>query len=138
MSDLVERLSDLRLACISKHPAGASAEDARSMADELARLRERLEMAHAWRMIDGEMTKVPVEPGSIPDGIECRDETIRLQDELIAKLSNSTIQAQEIERLRAALRLALHALRMEASHRPEIEDIEAALSPLPPPPVKKT
>ena len=127
MSDLVERLSDLRLACISKHPAGASAEDARSMADELARLRERLEMAHAWRMIDGEMTKVPVEPGSI-----------RLQDELIAKLSNSTIQAQEIERLRAALRLALHALRMEASHRPEIEDIEAALSPLPPPPVKKT
>ena len=45
MSDLVERLSDLRLACISKHPAGASAEDARSMADELSRRRALTE----WR-----------------------------------------------------------------------------------------
>ena len=33
--------------------------------------------------------------------IECRDETIRLQDEHIAKLANSTVQADEIERLQA-------------------------------------
>lgn len=59
--------------------------------DENRRLRARLEMTHAWQMVDGTMTRVEVEPGSIPDGIECRDETIRLQD-------------REIDRLRCALR----------------------------------
>jgi hypothetical protein len=60
-------------------------------AAEIERLRERLEMTHAWQFIDGQETRIEVEPGSIPDGIECRDETIRLQD-------------REIERLRTALR----------------------------------
>lgn len=53
---------------------------------EIDRLRERLEMTHAWQTVDGKMVRVAVEPGSIPDGIECRDETIRLQDREIARL----------------------------------------------------
>lgn len=61
-----------------------------AQAKRIEELETRLEMNFAHRMIDGVMTKVRVEPGSIPDGIECRDETIRLQDEHIAKLANST------------------------------------------------
>lgn len=53
---------------------------------EIMRLRERLEMDFAWQLVDGKMTRVEVEPGSIPDGIDCRDETIRQQDRLIAEL----------------------------------------------------
>ncbi|MCC2649862.1 MAG: hypothetical protein K0R61_47 [Microvirga sp.] len=53
---------------------------------EISRLQERLEMTHVWQMIDGKMARVEVEPGSIPDGIECRDETIRLQDKEIKRL----------------------------------------------------
>lgn len=40
---------------------------------EIERLRERLEMTHAY---DATRKRVAVEPGSIPDGIDCRDETI--------------------------------------------------------------
>ena len=46
-------------------------------ADTLERLLDRLEMRHAWQMVDGKLVKVTVPIGSIPDGIECRDETIR-------------------------------------------------------------
>lgn len=59
------------------------------------RLMDRLEMRHAY---DGEGNRIAVEPGSIPDGIECRDDTIKLQDERIARL-----EAQR-DRLRDALR----------------------------------
>ena len=47
----------------------------------------RLEANFAWQIIDGVKTKITVEPGSIPDGIECRDETIRQQDTRIKELS---------------------------------------------------
>lgn len=49
-------------------------------------LETRLEMTHVWRMVDGKMTRAPCEPGEIPDGIECRDETIRLQHRRIDAL----------------------------------------------------
>jgi hypothetical protein len=60
-------------------------------ADEIERLRSRLEMTDAWQMIDGKMRRVPVELGSIPDGIDCRNETIRQQDELIANLRRRVV-----------------------------------------------
>jgi len=42
---------------------------------ENKRLHIRLEDSHAW---DKNGNRIDVEPGSIPDGIDCRDETIRL------------------------------------------------------------
>ena len=56
---------------------------------EIQKLRERLEIAHVWQMVDGTMTRVPAPEGEeIPDGIACRDETIRLQDRRIAELED--------------------------------------------------
>lgn len=82
-ADIVERLRG--------YPVGPADMMAlfKEAAAEIERLRERLEMTHAWRMIDGKMAKIAVEPGSIPDGIECRDETIRLQDREIERLRRS-------------------------------------------------
>ncbi|MBS0219173.1 MAG: hypothetical protein JSR91_00375 [Proteobacteria bacterium] len=68
------------------------------MMEENQRLKERLEMAHVWQMIDGKMTRVPVpEDETIPDGIECREETIKLQDQHIRELQ------AEVKRLRSAM-----------------------------------
>jgi hypothetical protein len=64
---------------------------------DVTKLQERLEMTHAWRTVDGKMQRVAVELGSIPDGIECRDETIRLQDRRIEELQ------ADAARMRAAL-----------------------------------
>ena len=63
------------------HIKEAAAELAR-LREENARLHERLEDNHAF--VNGE--RVEVGPGFIPDGIACRDETIKGQDEQIAKL----------------------------------------------------
>jgi len=54
---------------------------------EVQRLRERLEMTHCYVFKNGKSVKRKVKPGEyIPDGIECRDETIRLQDQYIKEL----------------------------------------------------
>lgn len=50
---------------------------------EVERLHERLEDNHAFDM-DG--NRIECEPGSVPDGITCRDETIKLQDERLAAM----------------------------------------------------
>lgn len=60
--------------------------DLRAQAERVTELETRLEMNAAWQMIDGKMTRVAVEPGSILDGIDCRDATIKLQDEYVAEL----------------------------------------------------
>ena len=52
-------------------------------AAEIERLNERLENNHVYNT-SGE--RVDVCPGSIPDGISCRDETIKGQDEMIRRL----------------------------------------------------
>lgn len=51
--------------------------------EEIARLHERLEDNHVF---DGDGSRIEVEPGSIPDGIEARDTTIKIQDENIDRL----------------------------------------------------
>ena len=45
-------------------------------------LETRLEMNFAWKIDEdtGNFVRIEVEPGSIPDGIDARDETIKLQD----------------------------------------------------------
>jgi hypothetical protein len=52
-------------------------------AGELERLHQRLEDSH---YVDNAGNRVACEPGSIPDGIECRDTTIDMQDRLIDRL----------------------------------------------------
>lgn len=63
---------------------------------EVERLRERLELTHAYQVIDGEMVKVPA-PDGMPDGIECRDETIKLLE------ARAQAAERENERMRGAL-----------------------------------
>ncbi len=83
----------------------------RTKDEEIEKLKERLEVTHAWRLVDGELIKVPV-PDGFPDGIECRDETIKmLQDNYssaarraIAAESRLASQALAVERLREACR----------------------------------
>jgi len=53
-------------------------------------LETRLEMNSAY--VNGE--RVAMKPGSIPDGIECRDETIKLQKEYIKQLENMDREAR--------------------------------------------
>ena len=59
--------------------------------ERIAKLEARLEIDHAFRMGDGdEMVRYEIPPeerDNFPDGIACRDETIRLRDELVDELA---------------------------------------------------
>ncbi len=51
---------------------------------EVERLEARLEVDHVYTLVDGEMVREEVPPekrGEYPDGIDCRDETIKLLEE---------------------------------------------------------
>lgn len=78
-----------------------SLEDRAALREEVERLHTRLEDNFAW--CNGE--RVSVEPGSIPDGIECRDETIRQQRERITELFERARAAEEA--LKAVNRMSL-------------------------------
>ena len=73
---------------------------------EVARLHERLEDNHVfvWDKATDKMLRQEVEPGSVPDGIECRNDTIKLQDENNERLraANATLTAA-LEEARGAL-----------------------------------
>lgn len=102
---------------VRRYPNGgvsqaAHFEAARRLADEVerlqaevARLHARLEDDHEFRLDEhGNVIRVDVEPGSLPDGIECRDATIRLQDENLDRLRALNKQLiAEVERLRSAM-----------------------------------
>lgn len=80
--DLVKRLRQRASGLVS--PVDWNGIDmASEAADEIMRLRERLEIGYAF--VDG--VRVPCENDAY-DGIACRDETIKLQDERIAKLKS--------------------------------------------------
>ena len=53
---------------------------------EVARLRRRLENDRVWRERGGELVEEPADLPESQDGIACRDETIKLQDEHIDRL----------------------------------------------------
>lgn len=69
-------------------------DEVKQLTDEIDRLKERLEITHEYNA-DGKKVRAGED---IPDGITCRDETIRIQDEAI-----DTLRAEN-ERLRGALR----------------------------------
>jgi len=59
---------------------------------ELATLHERLEDNRTYT---GDGQRIEHEPGTIPDGIFCRDETIKLQDEYIETLEAELAEARK-------------------------------------------
>lgn len=68
--------------------AGIAVRDAlmKEAANAIAALHERLEDSYYF---DWEGNRVECAPGSIPDGISCRDETIKLQDQAIDKFRSA-------------------------------------------------
>lgn len=61
----------------------ATAGDTRRLIEEIERCHGRLEIDHVYRAVNGAMRRVelPFEDRAvIPDGISCRDETIKLLD----------------------------------------------------------
>lgn len=92
-------------------------------AEEIDRLNERLENNH---MFDAQGGRVDVEPGSIPDGIECRDETIKFQDERITALTfENTNLRDEVGEWKANANEAQEVITAQAE---EISSLRAKLS----------
>lgn len=86
-------------------------------------------------MSDDLVNRLRREAGTLATMYEAADEIERLRrlnSELTATHNKMVVwdakQADEIERLRAALSSALHALKMDAPHRSEIEEISAAFT----------
>lgn len=72
------------------------AEENEKLTAAIEKFRERLEITHAYQMVDGRMVKVPA-PDGMPDGIECRDDTIKLLE------SSARATEERTQRLRGAL-----------------------------------
>lgn len=103
----------------------AARTDVPALIAEIRRLQDRLEMRHAW--CNGE--RLEVEPGSIPDGIDCRDETIRLQDKHIAELEE---RDRRLRALASDISSSLRYLRAfpdaPAAHESAAESLAAAVA----------
>jgi hypothetical protein len=99
-----------RLLAIDSSVARALIAALREREAECKRLRARLEDDHVFVLKDGQMIREEVEPGSVPDGIECRDCTIKLQDERIKKLES------ELATLRALLAGEPSEAEVKAAH----------------------
>lgn len=93
---------------------------------EVARLHERLEDNHVFELRDGEMVRVEVEPGSLPDGIDCRNETIKLQD-----ANNDRLRARVAELQDAAQKFRDVIYHRVTGHEANtaLEALDAALKP---------
>ena len=87
----------------------------REAADRIEALEERLEINHAYQLIDGKMQRVEVRLDESCDGIAARDETIRQQDK------NNDYLRKRIEALEAGLRKVLRRVSMSVLLRDEID-----------------
>lgn len=78
----------------------------RLLAEEVARLHERLEDNHVFVSgPDGDLVRQEVEPGTIPDGIDCRDTTIHELDKVVAELrAERDALSLQVARLTEALK----------------------------------
>jgi len=106
--------------------------DLAALLEENERLHERLEDNHVFlRNADGEMVREDVAPGSIPDGIECRDATIKLQDEQIGRLRaqiaalTAAAEGARAGAIEEAAALADAAVARHEAHRTEAERLRA-------------
>lgn len=125
------------LATVRKHAPELFLDELVAAKDaEIARLHDRLEDDRVWQMDaanpDGPMMRVDVEPGSVPDGIECRDETIKLLDAEITALRavNETMAAEwaaDLTRLREKRR---DAEAERDALRARVAELEGALTTL--------
>lgn len=82
--------------CVGEHVAESLAVEA---AKEIKRLRQRLEIDRAY---DGEGREVEAPEGA-PDGIECRDETIRLLEAEVESLQKALWPFAQFERQLSAM-----------------------------------
>lgn len=65
----------------------ATAGDTRRLIEEIERLQARLEVDHAFKLVNGKLERFEVrqeDRATFPDGIDCRDETIKLLEEQLA------------------------------------------------------
>jgi hypothetical protein len=65
-------------------------EKLREATARIALLEARLEVDHAWKMENGQLVRFEIPPedrANWPDGIDCRDETIKLLEEQLSSLS---------------------------------------------------
>lgn len=98
MSELFNRLMRVNAATEHNVLLGVCREAAKELAHqeaaqlvlqgEVEKLHTRLEDNFAYKTVEGKegLQRYAVEPGSIPDGIDCRNETIKLQEAKIASL----------------------------------------------------
>jgi regulator of replication initiation timing len=72
-------------------------EENKKLKEENKRLHERLEdsIAYVFNRDTGELEEVTVEPGFVPDGIACRDETIKLLKDKIIELGDEIKKLNE-------------------------------------------
>lgn len=85
--------------------------DLEALRARVAELEARLEIDHAYRLVNGKPQRfeIPAElRKNFPDGIDCRDETIRLLDERIAELMMERIRVRRRAGLREALVLVMN------------------------------
>ena len=116
-----DSIKDLCFGIVGAQAAAAqAAHDARQpevdrLKNEVARLRRRLENDRVWRERDGELVEEPADLPESQDGIACRDETIKLQDEKIDELKKLNAE------LLAALRAVAVALDCNTSQGGDLE-----------------
>ncbi len=97
---------------------------------ELQRLRSRLELTHVYRFTGGKMTRVKLKPGEakIPDGIACRDETIRLLDQRVEELQRQ-LKAPPKSKLTNALDVVSRPLTARKNRSPSRSPFYPAATP---------
>jgi hypothetical protein len=85
--DLMRARHDIELDPADLLSSRAAAEITRLHA-LLSAYEARLEIDHAWRLVDGKLTRFEIPPEdrpNWPDGITCRDETIKLLEEQLGR-----------------------------------------------------
>lgn len=105
---LAERLRHIDGTLLDRQEAAAAlqrlAQEIERLKAENSRLHERLEDNHVFELQDGKMVRVELDEPTPYDGILCRDETIKLQDENMDRLR------AEVERLTAPVTGEIAAL----------------------------
>lgn len=68
--------------------ANEAANEIERLRERVAKLEDRLEITHVWNGKGARVAVPPEKRDTIPDGIDCRDETIRLLENRIQRLTS--------------------------------------------------